>query len=101
VEPAVAPPPVIPQTSGISMELAPTGACWISVIADGRQVFSGLMNAGNKQVVTAEKQIALSVGDAGAFAYTLNGRAGKSLGAAGQPVRARITLVNLPEFQTP
>jgi hypothetical protein len=83
------------------MELAPTGACWISVIADGRQVFSGLMNAGNKQVVTAEKQIALSVGDAGAFAYTLNGRAGKSLGAAGQPVRARITLVNLPEFQTP
>jgi len=99
-EPAAA-PPVIPQTSAISMELAPRGACWVSVTADGRQVFAGLMNAGDKQLVTAEKQIALSVGDAGAFAYTLNGRAGKSLGAAGKNVRARITLANLPEFQTP
>lgn len=99
-EPAAA-PPVIPQLSGISMELAPTGACWVSVTADGRQVFAGLMNVGDKQVVTAEKQIALSVGDAGAFAYTLNGRAGKSLGAAGKPVRTRIMLNNLQEFQTP
>ena len=83
------------------MELAPTGACWISVIADGRQVLSALMSPGDKQLVTAEKQIELSVGDAGAFAYTLNGRTGKSLGAAGKPVRTRITLANLPEFQTP
>jgi cytoskeletal protein RodZ len=101
VEPAAARPPVIPQTSGISMELAPTGACWISVIADGRQVFSALMSPGDKQLVTAEKQIELSVGDAGAFAYTLNGRTGKSLGAAGKSVRTRIMLANLPEFQTP
>ena len=78
------------------MELAPTGACWVSV--DGRRASRcsrDLMNAGDKQVVTAEKQIALSVGDAGAFAYTLNGRAGKSLGAAGKIVRTRITLANL------
>jgi len=92
---------VNPQTSGISMELAPTAACWVSVTADGRQVFERLMNAGDKQVVTAEKQVAISVGDAGAFAYTLNGRRGKALGAAGKTVRARITLANVPEFQTP
>jgi large subunit ribosomal protein L2 len=67
----------------------------------GRQVFAGLMKAGDKQIVTAEKQIALSVGDAGALAYTLNGRSGKSLGAAGKSVRTRITLANLQEFQTP
>jgi cytoskeleton protein RodZ len=99
-EPAAA-PPVTPQTSGISMELAPTGACWVSVTADGRQVFAGLMNSGDKQVVTAEKQVAINVGDAGAFAYTLNGRQGKPLGAAGRNVRARITLANVAEFQTP
>jgi len=99
-EPAAA-PPVAPQTSGISMELAPTGACWVSVIADGRQVFAGLMNAGDKRAVTAEKQVAISVGDAGTFAYTLNGRQGKRLGAAGKNVRARITLANVAEFQTP
>ena len=83
------------------MELAPTGACWVSVTADGRDVFAGFMNAGDKHVVTAEKQLAISVGDAGAFAYTLNGRQGKPLGAAGKNVRARITLANVAEFQTP
>ena len=94
-------PPVALQTAGITIELAPTGACWVSVTADGRQVFAGLMNAGERRVVTAEKQVALSVGDAGALAYTLNGRKGKSLGAAGKIVRARITPANVPEFQTP
>ena len=82
-EPAAA-PPVRLQTSGISMELAPTGACWVSVVADGRRVLERLMNAGDKHVVTAEKQVAISVGDAGAFAYTLNGRQGKPLGTAGR-----------------
>ncbi len=98
--PAAAPSDT-PQTSGISMELAPTRACWVSVTADGRQVFARLMNGGDKQAVTAEKQVAISVGDAGAFAYTLNGRPGKPLGAAGKNVRARITLANVAEFQIP
>ena len=51
--------------------------------------------------VTAKEQIALNVGDAGAFAYTLNGRAGKPLGAPGEVVSTRITLANLQEFLTP
>jgi len=107
VEPVVraaapaAAPPVTPQTSGISMVLAPTGACWVSVTADGRQVFARLMNAGDKKVVTAGQQLAISVGDAGTFAYTLNGRQGKPLGGAGKNVRARITLANVAEFQAP
>ena len=99
-EPAAA-SPVTLQTSGILMELAPTGACWVSVTADGRQVFAGLMNGGDKQVVRAEKQVAINVGDAGTFAYKLNGRQGKPLGAAGKNVRARITLANVAEFQAP
>ena len=37
------------------MEIAPTGACWVSVNADGEQVFSGLMNAGDKRVVNGRK----------------------------------------------
>ena len=83
------------------MEIAPRATCWVSVNADGDQVFSGVMNAGDKRTVTAKDQIALNVGDAGAFAYTLNGRAGKPLGAPGEGVSARITLSNLQEFLTP
>jgi cytoskeleton protein RodZ len=96
--PAVA---ITPQTSGLSMEIAPRATCWVSVNTDGEQVFSGLMNAGDKRSVTAKDQIALNVGDAGAFAYTLNGRVGKPLGAPGEVVSARITVANIQQFVTP
>jgi cytoskeleton protein RodZ len=94
-------PAVSPQTSGLSMEISPRAACWVSVNTDGEQVFSGLMNAGEKRSITAREQIALNVGDAGAFVYTLNGRRGKSLGAPGEVVSARITLANVQQFVTP
>jgi cytoskeletal protein RodZ len=90
-----------PQTSGISMAIAPTATCWVSLNADGEQVFSGLMNPGDKRTVTAKEQIALNVGDAGAFAYTLNGRPGRALGAPGEVISTRITLANLQQFLTP
>jgi hypothetical protein len=83
------------------MEIAPRATCWVSVNTDGEQVFSGLMNAGDKRSVTAKEQIALNVGDAGAFVYTLNGREGKSLGGPGEVVSARITLANIQQFVTP
>jgi cytoskeleton protein RodZ len=93
--------PAAALTSGLSMEMAPTAVCWVSVNADGEQVFSGLMNAGDKRTVTAKEQISLNVGDAGAFAYTLNGRSGKPLGAPGAVVSTRITPANLHDFFTP
>ena len=99
-EPAVPVPAVASQASGISMEIAPTATCWVSVNADGEQVFSGLMNAGDKRTVNAKEQIALNVGDAGAFAYRLNGRAGKPLGAPGEVVSARLHVANLQDFVT-
>ena len=98
---AAAEPAAPLPTSPLSIELSPTAACWLSVAADGREVFAGLMNAGEKRIVTAERQIALSVGDPGALVYTLNGRAGKPLGVPGKAVNARITLANVQEFQTP
>jgi cytoskeleton protein RodZ len=94
-------PAVLPQASGLSMEISPRAACWVSVNADGEHVFSGLMNAGDKRIVNAKEQIALHVGDAGAFVFKLNGRAGRSLGAPGHTVSMRITLANFREFLTP
>ena len=90
-----------PQMSGLSMEISPRSACWVTVNTDGEQVFSGLMNAGEKRVINAKEQISLSVGDAGAFVYAINGRAGKPLGGPGEVVSRRITLSNLQEFLTP
>jgi cytoskeletal protein RodZ len=90
-----------PQSLQLSMVISPRARCWVSVNADGEQVFSGMMNAGEKRAVTAREQITLNVGDAAAFVYTLNGRAGRSLGAPGEVVSTRITRANLQDFLTP
>lgn len=94
-------PAVLTQMSGLSMEISPRATCWVSVNADGDQVFSGMMHAGDKRLVNAREQIVLNVGDAGAFVYRLNGRVGKALGAPGEVVSRRITRGNLQEFLTP
>jgi len=96
--------PAVPagtKPSGLTMEIAPRGTCWVSVTVDGEPTFSGLMNAGDKRVIQAREQILLNVGDAGVFTYTLNGRAGRPLGAPGEVVSTRITLSNLSEFSAP
>jgi cytoskeletal protein RodZ len=87
--------------SELTLEMAPRDSCWVSVTADGDLTFSGLMNAGDKRVVTAKELILLNVGDAGAFVYALNGRPGRPLGAPGAVVSKRITLSNISEFVAP
>jgi cytoskeleton protein RodZ len=89
---------VAPEPAGLTMEIAPRAACWVSVTADGEPTFSGLMSPGEKRVISAKEQILVNVGDAGAFAYSLNGRPGRPLGAPGQVVSKRITLTNAHDF---
>jgi cytoskeleton protein RodZ len=112
VEPPFVPPAAVPavesapvavaaEETGLTMEITPRASCWVSVTADSEPTFSGLMTAGDKRVITAREQILVSVGDAGAFAYTLNGRPGRPLGAPGQVVSKRITPSNLAEFTIP
>lgn len=99
--PGVPTVPAPAKPAGLTMEIAPRGTCWVSVTVDGDPTFSGLMNAGDKRVIQAREQILLNVGDAGVFTYTLNGRAGRPLGAPGEVVSTRITLSNLSEFSAP
>jgi hypothetical protein len=83
------------------MEIAPKASCWVSVTVDGEPTFSSLMKAGEKRQVVAREEVLVTVGDAGAFAFTLNGSAGKPLGAPGEVVSKRITLSNYKDLVTP
>jgi cytoskeleton protein RodZ len=94
-------PTARPAASGLTLEIAPRASCWVSVTADGEATFSGVMSGGETRVVTAREQITFNVGDAGAFAFSLNGRAGRPLGAPGEVVSGRITLANLNDFLAP
>lgn len=75
----------------LRIQLRPRADCWVSATADGRPVIYRLMHGGELETITALDEIVLRVGDAGALAYVVNGRAGRVLGPSGEAVTVRIT----------
>ena len=65
----------------MTLELHPTGSCWVKLTVDGRPViFARLMAAGEKEIRSVRDEATIEVGDAGAFAFSIDGRPGKPLG---------------------
>lgn len=95
--PAAGAPPAA-QAGPMRLELHPTGPCWITLTVDGRQVFSRVMQAGEREAYEVRESAIINVGDAGAFAFSIDGRPGRSLGETGQVRTARITRENLAEY---
>jgi cytoskeletal protein RodZ len=94
-------PAAEPGLASLVIEIHPRGACWVSLTVDGEQVFSRVMQGGERLSREATSEILLSVGDAGAFDYSLNGRPGRPLGGRGEVVTTEITRDNLESFYTP
>jgi len=86
------------QAEGLRLAIQPRAACWLSATADGKLVVYRLLNSGEQSEVDAHEDVVLRVGDAAAFAFTINGAAGRSLGSAGQPVTIHLTRQNYQEF---
>ena len=59
------------------------------------------MHADERESYEADDEIILNIGDAGAFAFAINQQAGRSLGASGEVVTARITRLNYRSFVAP
>jgi cytoskeleton protein RodZ len=105
--PAAAPvkPATLPQTGAtpgsasvpavssgpMRLELHPTGPCWVSLTVDGKRVFARLMQAGDREIRVVLKDAVVEVGDAATFAFSIDGREGRSLGSAGQVKTLKIT----------
>jgi cytoskeletal protein RodZ len=85
-------------TRPMRLELHPTGPCWITLKIDGRDVFSRVMQPGEREAYDVRESAEIVVGDAGAFAFSINGRAGRPLGGTGQVRTARITRETLAEY---
>ena len=80
--------------SAVLFVVAPQGDCWLSPVVDGEEIPPELLAGGQRRELRAVREIVVTVGDAAACAYTLNGRAGLPFGGPGQVVTRRITLDN-------
>ncbi len=80
--------------AALTMVVAPVGDCWLSPVVDGEEIPPELLAGGQRRELRAVREIVVTVGDAAACAYTLNGRAGLPFGGPGQIVTRRITLDN-------
>jgi cytoskeleton protein RodZ len=91
--------PVTPSGAPMLLTISPAGRCWIQVTADGRVRLSREVAAGEQVEIEATQRLDLVVGDAGAFAYRLNGRPGRPLGRTGQVVRVTVSPSTIADFQ--
>lgn len=76
------------------MEMRPVGPCWVDATVDGEHTVARLMNAGDVETVRVHEDLTLRVGDPAAFAFTIDGAAGRPLGVEGHPVTVRINRAN-------
>ena len=93
-------PAVQPTAEGDRLRVAfeVSDECWIEVSADGLVVLSRLLSAGERQEFSAEDELVLDVGNAGAFTWTINGQSAAPLGPSGQHRQVRITRGSVDAF---
>jgi len=75
---------------GVRLEVAPTGDCWVSLTVDGTLVLARVMRAGERVIRRVRDEAIVQIGDAGAFAFSLDGRPGRVLGGPGEVRTIRI-----------
>jgi cytoskeletal protein RodZ len=96
--PATAPVNQSVNTAPMTLDLHPTSDCWVKLVVDGRTAVSRVMHAGEHEIREVHETAVIDVGDAGAFAYSINGRPGKPLGAGGQVRTIRITKETFTQY---
>jgi cytoskeleton protein RodZ len=83
-----------PSARALTVVLSLTRACWVSATADGERVIYRILQPGERQTLTAARELALRFGDAGALTWTINGRDAGTPGLDGAVRNARITPEN-------
>jgi cytoskeleton protein RodZ len=91
-------PAVASEADRLHLEIHSRGFCWLSATVDGARVVYRLMQPGDHQTIDVHDEAVLRVGNPAAFAFSINGREGRSLGAGDEPVTVHITPQNYRDF---
>ena len=94
--PVVKPQPPQPQqaapaqdakkTKPVTVSVKITAECWAAAIADGREIYEGILRTGDAPVWEAEQTLVITLGNAAAAELTHNGRPIGKLGDSGEVV---------------
>jgi cytoskeletal protein RodZ len=82
----------------LQVEVLAQGPCWLGATADGKRVVYRVLNKGERLTLEAREELALRIGDAGNFRFTVNGIPGRRLGDPGDDLTVRLTPTNFRKF---
>jgi len=91
-------PEAAAATGRFQLALTSRGRCWVTVRSNGKVVFTGTMNAGDRQDLEIGGNVSLTVGNAGVVDVVINGQPARPLGGEGQVVTALMNIQNLKTF---
>ena len=74
------------KTKPVTVGVKITADCWAAAIADGREIYEGILRAGDAPVWEAEQTLVITLGNAAAAELTHNGRPIGKLGDSGEVV---------------
>ncbi|MDJ0675153.1 MAG: DUF4115 domain-containing protein [Calothrix sp. MO_167.B42] len=72
-----------PASKQVEVTVELQGKSWLRVVADGKQVFQGILDKGAQKTWTAEKRLLIRSGNAGAVLISTNKQKAKVLGGEG------------------
>jgi cytoskeleton protein RodZ len=82
-------PEVKAEQAGFTLELSATEPAWLSIVADGKISFKGILEKAETKVLEGHRSARIRTGNAGAVEAVFNG---KSLGALGSRGQVRTVL---------
>jgi cytoskeletal protein RodZ len=89
-------PPVAGRT--MTLDVHPISECWVSLTVDGTKLFARVMKPGEHESHTVAREAVVEIGNAGAFAFSIDGRQGKSVGGPGQVTILKLTPATASEY---
>jgi cytoskeleton protein RodZ len=80
------------------LELSTQALCWVVVRVDGEQVLRRLLQPGERHAFEVDDEAVMRIGEPGALTISIDGRAVRPLGPAGQPIDVAIDRTNVGQY---
>jgi Helix-turn-helix domain/RodZ C-terminal domain len=89
-------PPSIAVDSGIHIRLSAIETTWLSIVADGKQTYSGILKASQTKILEGRETARIKTGNAGGVTIVFNG---KELGPMGRHGETRTVLFTTTGYE--